>query len=217
MIQTSSIHIKSFYKTKRNIFVLIFKTKELQDSYKGFVIEGKYKDDNFSITLFGKIPSKNSKAYISESNNLITMHLPDTMSNRQVHDAFSKIGKILELFYGRHKVNPNIRNGRRHTRLIPKEHDFSNIPRRIAFNDRIVRNIMYPEKVISCEKCKKQHLYVTGCILTTEYKNYIKLTVPEQQTVQTPNPTNPPSTEEVSIDGEISSDEDKAPEEYKRP
>ena len=180
-------------------------------------MKGKIKDDEFSIALLDKPPQKNSKVQFNEPNTLITIYLPETISDRQVADAFSRFGKIIDIFYGRHKFCPQIGNAKRHIRLIPKDHDFMNIPQKIAFHGGVIRNVIYPEKVISCGKCNQKHSYVAGCNTATDDKIDMEIVNSNQCIVQSPTPTNLPSVEEASTDGEISSTEDKTSKEDERP
>ena len=165
-----SLQSSLYSRQNATSFVLNFKTKELRDACNGLDMQGKIKGDAFTITILDKLPAKNSKVQFNEPNTLITIYLPETISNRQVADAFSNFGKIVDIFYGKHKFCPQIGNGKRHLQFIPKDHEFTSIPRKIAFHDGVIRNVMYPEKIISCDKCKQRHSYVAGCNIATEDK-----------------------------------------------
>ena len=59
-------------------------------------------------------PLRNGKEPI-----LVTMNLPEHVSDQAVELAFSNFGEVVSVFKGRHKFNRKLRNGKRHVRIFP--------------------------------------------------------------------------------------------------
>ena len=97
----------------------------------------------------------------------VTILLLEFISDQVVRLAFSKFGEIVSVFKGRHKFNRNIRNGKRHVRIFSAGGDPSILARKNSFHNRIKRNVLFAEKVVSCYRCKSRHMLDENCSLAS--------------------------------------------------
>ena len=73
----------------------------------------------------------------------------------------------MTVFKGRHKFNRKIRNGKRHVKIFPAGEDPAILPRKISFNGRIQRDVLFAEKVVLCYRCKTRDKLGENCPVAT--------------------------------------------------
>ena len=105
--------IGAMYKVSPSKFVLVFGSQTGKEQLFNTVIQSRFGESDLYLN-FSKWggPLRNGKEPI-----LVTMNLPEHVSDQAVELAFSNFGEVVSVFKGRHKFNRKLRNGKRHVRI----------------------------------------------------------------------------------------------------
>ena len=114
---------------------------------------------------------------------LVTILLPELISDQAVRLAFSNFGDVVSVFKGRHKFNKEIRNGKRHVKIFPAGEDPAILPRKISFHGRIQRDVLFAEKVVLCYRCKTRHMLGENCPVATPTTEDSSMSLAEQSDI----------------------------------
>ena len=126
----------------------------------------------------------------------VTIFLPEFISDQAVRLAFSRFGDVISVFKGRHKFNTDVRNGKRHVKIFPAGEDPAILPRKITFHGRIQRDVLFPEKVVLCYRCKTRHMLGENCPVATPTTEDSSMSLAEQSgaTIEGAAPVQPESS-----------------------
>ena len=145
--------VEALYKTSGKRFVLIFVSED--SALKCLDAELSVVTDNERVSL---VIRKRWRAPT-----FVTLFLPEYISCRAVELAFSNFGEVDRVFYGTHKFNRNLRNGKRHIRIFPSGGDPKTLPQKITFSDGVSRDVLYKGKIVNCYRCNIRHALGDDC------------------------------------------------------
>ena len=188
--------VEALYKVSGQRFVLIFGSEDSALKCRSAELSAVSGDVRTSLLFagsdlrFGR--RKRAAAFV-------TLFLPEYISCKAVELAFSNFGEVDRVFYGTHKFNRTLRNGKRHVRIFPCGGDPRTLPRRITFSDGVSRDVLYRGKIVNCYRCKTRHGLGEGCAKVVGNDTGVPL--PEQSSPPR-DPTPPPckisATDETS-------------------
>ena len=145
-------------------------------------------------------PLRNGKEPI-----LVTMNLPEHVSDQAVELAFSNFGEVVSVFKGRHKFNRKLRNGKRHVRIFPAGGDPAVLPRKISFFGGASKDVLFAEKVVRCYRCKTRRMLGENCPMATPTPEGSNMSHSEQN--ETPQDSPPARSQQESRFNKERSDE----------
>ena len=155
--------IGALYKVSPSKFVLVFGSQTEKEKLINTVIRSRFGESDLYLNFSKRGgPLRNGKEPI-----LVTINLPEHVSDQAVELAFSNFGEVLSVFKGRHKFNRKIRNGKRHVRIFPAGGDPAVLPRKISFYGGASRDVLFAEKVVLCYRCKTCHMLGENCPVAT--------------------------------------------------
>ena len=124
-------------------------SKTAKEKLAGTEIQCRFGDSEICLNFQKRVgPLRNKKEPI-----LITIFLPEFISDQAVRLAFYKFGEVASMFKGR-----KIRNGKRHVKIFTVGWDPEILPRKIYFHSSIQRDVLLAEKVVLCYRCKTRHM-----------------------------------------------------------
>ena len=154
--------IGALYKVSPSKFVLVFESKTAKKKLEGREIQCRFGDSEICLNFHKRVgPLRNGREPI-----LVTIFLPEFISDQAVRLAFSNFGDVVAVFKGSHKFNRKIRNCKKHIKIFPGE-DPTILPRKISFHSRIQRDVLFAEKVVLCYRCKTRHMLGENCPVAT--------------------------------------------------
>ena len=145
--------VEALYKTSKERFVLIFGSEDSASKCRSMELSATSGDDRVSLLFRGK----------QRASTFVTIFCPEYISCRAVELAFANFGEVDRVFYGTHKFNRNLRNGKRHIRIFPTGGDPRVLPRKVTFHDGISRDVLYKGKLVNCYRCNTRHGLGEGC------------------------------------------------------
>ena len=145
--------VEALYKTSKERFVLIFGSEDSASKCRS--MELSYASGDARVSLLFRERKRAST--------FVTIFCPEYISCRAVELAFSNFGEVDRVFYGTHKFNRNIRNGKRHVRIFPTGGSPNVLPRKVTFHDGISRDVLYKGKLVNCYRCNTRHGLGEGC------------------------------------------------------
>ena len=155
--------IGALYKVSPSKFVLVFGSKAAKEKLENTEIQCRFGDSEICLNFHKRVgPLRNGREPI-----FVTILLSEFFSDQAVRLAFSKFGDVVSVFKGRHKINTDIRNGKRHVKIFPAGEDPAILPRKISFHGRIQRDVLFAEKVVLCYRCKTRHMLGENCPVVT--------------------------------------------------
>ena len=145
--------VEALYKSSRKRFVLIFETGNSALKCLDTELSAGTDDERISLVFckWRRAPT------------FVTLFLPEYIRCRTVELAFYNFGEAERVFFGTHKFNMNIRNGRRHIRLFPTGGDLGVLPQKITFSDSISRDALHKGKLVHCYRRGTRHTLEEGC------------------------------------------------------
>ena len=151
--------IGALYKVSPSKFVLVFGAKTAKEKLTGIEIQCRFGGSELCLNFRKRVcPHIDGKKSI-----LVTIFLPELISDQGVRLAFSNFGEVVSVFKGRHKFNRNIRNGKWHVKIFPAGGDPAILRRKIYFHGSIQRDAFFAEKVVLCYRCKTRHMLCENC------------------------------------------------------
>ena len=139
----------------------------------------------------------------------MTILLPEFISDKAVRLAFSNFGDVVSVFKGRHKFNPDIRNGKRHVKIFPTGEDPAILPRKISFHGRSERDVLFVEKVMFCYRCKTRHMLGENCPVVKPTTKDSSMSLAEQSDI--PGESAAPVQLESSVETQPSTESQQTP------
>ena len=146
-------NVKALYRISRQRFVLIFGSKDSALKCKSTELSAVSGDERISL-LFGGSNLRFGKPRRAPT--FVTLFLPEYISCRAAELAFSNFGEVERVFFGTHKFNRNLRNGKRH-RIFPCGGGPKTLPRKIIFSNGVSRDVLYKGKIVNCYRCNTRH------------------------------------------------------------
>ena len=147
------------YKVSPSKFVLVLRSQTEKEKLYNAVIQSRFGESDLYLNFSKRgRPLRNGKEPI-----LVTMNLPEHVSDQAVELAFSNFGEVVSVFKGRHKFNRKLRNGKRHVRIFPAGGDPAVLPRKISFFGGARKDVLFVEKVVRCYRCKTRHMLGENC------------------------------------------------------
>ena len=138
--------IGALYKVSPSKFVLVFGSKASKEKLLNTEICSRFGDLDIQLDFHKRIsPLRNGK-----EPTLVTIYLPEFISDQAVKLAFSDFGDVVSVFKGKHKFNKNIRNGKRHVEIFPAEGNPEMLPGKIIFCGNITTDVLFAEKAVMC-------------------------------------------------------------------
>ena len=117
--------IGALYKVSPSKFVLVFESKTAKKKLEGREIQCRFGDSEICLNFHKRVgPLRNGREPI-----LVTIFLPEFISDQAVRLAFSNFGDVVAVFKGSHKFNRKIRNCKKHIKIFPGE-DPTILPRK---------------------------------------------------------------------------------------
>ena len=177
--------IGALYKVSPSKFVLVFGSQTEKEKLINTVIQGRFGESDVYLNFSKRGgPLRNGKEPI-----LVTINLPEHVSDQAVELAFSNFGEVVSVFKGRHKFNRKIRNGKRHVRIFPAGGDPAVLPRKISFYGGASRDVLFAEKVVLCCRCKTRHMLGENCSVATPTREGSDMSVSEQNETPQDSPS----------------------------
>ena len=151
--------IGALYKVSPSKFVLAFRSQTEKKKLQNTAIQSRFGETGITMNFYKRGgPRRNGKEPI-----LVTINLPEYVSDQAVKLAFSNFGEVILVFKGRHRFDRKIRNGNRHVRISPAGGDPAIMPRKISFHGGVSRDVLFAEKVVLCYRCKTRHMLGENC------------------------------------------------------
>ena len=194
--------IGALYKVSPSKFVLVFGAKTAKEKLTGIEIQCRFGGSELCLNFRKRVcPLRDGKKSI-----LVTIFLPELISDQGVRLAFSNFGEVVSVFKGRHKFNRNIRNGKWHVKIFPTGGDPAILRRKIYFHGSIRRDVFFAEKVVLCYRWKTRHMLYENCSEATHTPEDSAMSFTEQSGKPSPyqNPVQPVSSAENHPCGEFS-------------
>ena len=186
--------IGALYKVSPSKFVLVFGSETAKAKLARTEIQCRLGDSEITLNIRKRVgPLRNGKKPI-----LVTILLPEYISDQAVRLASSHFGKVESAFKGRHNFNRKIRNGKRHVKIFPAGGDPAILPRKISFHGSIRRDVLFAEKVVLCYRCKTRHMLGENCPLATSTREAPDMSYIEQS--DTPRESLAPEQSESSVE-----------------
>ena len=134
--------IGALYKVCLSKFVLVFGSKATKEKLAGAEIQCRFGESEIKLNFRKRVdPFRNGKEPI-----LITIFLPEHISDQAFRLAFSNFGEVVSIFKVRHGFTRKIRNGKRHVKIFPAGEDPAIRPRKISFHDGVRRDVLFAER-----------------------------------------------------------------------
>ena len=188
--------VEALYKVSRQRFVLIFGSEDSALKCRGAELSAVSGDVRTSLLFAGSDLRFGRR---KRAPTFVTLFLPEYISCKAVELAFSNFGEVDRVFYGTHKFNRTLRNGKRHVRIFPCGGDPRTLPRRITFSDGVSRDVLYRGKIVNCYRCNTRHGLGDDCARVVGSDTDVPL--PEQSSPPrdpTPLPNEISATDETS-------------------
>ena len=151
--------IGALYKVSPSKFVLAFRSQTEKKKLQNTAIQSRFGETGITLNFYKRGgPRRNGKEPI-----LVTINLPEYVSDQAVKLAFSNFGEVILVFKDRHRFDRKIRNGNRHVRISPAGGDPAIMPRKISFHGGVSRDVLFAEKVVLCYRCKTRHMLGENC------------------------------------------------------
>ena len=151
--------IGALYKVSPSKSVLAFRSQTEKEKLQNTAIQSRFSETGITLNFYKRGgPRRNGKEPI-----LVTINLPEYVSDQAVKLAFSNFGEVILVFKGRHRFDRKIRNGNRHVRISPAGGDPAIMPRKISFHGGVRRDVLFAEKVVLCYRCKTRHMLGENC------------------------------------------------------
>ena len=179
--------VEALYKTSKGRFVLIFGSENSASKCRSAELSAS--SGEARVTLLFRERRR--------APTFVTIFCPEYISCRAVELAFANFGEVQRVFYGTHRFNRNLRNGKRHVRIFPTGGDPTILPRRVTFPDGISRDVLYKEKIVDCYRCDTRHALGGGCPEVVSNQPNV---VPHEQRCSSRDPT-PTPNETTATDG----------------
>ena len=181
--------VEALYKTSKERFVLILGSEDSASKCRS--MELSYASGDARVSLLFRERKRAST--------FVTIFCPEYISCRAVELAFSNFGEVDRVFYGTHKFNRNIRNGKRHVRIFPTGGSPNVLPRKVTFPEGISRDVLYKGKLVDCHRCSTCLGLGEGCteVVGKEPDEVLQeqLNSPRDHT---PSPSETPATDDTS-------------------
>ena len=125
--------IGALYKVSPSKFVLVFGSRTKKEKLAGTDIQCRFGDSEICLNFLNQIGLlRNGKEPI-----LVTILLPELISDQAVRLFFCSFGDVVSVFKGRYEFNMKIRNDKRHVKIFPTGGDPSILPRKVSFHGSI--------------------------------------------------------------------------------
>ena len=108
--------IGALYKVFPSKFVFVFVSKMAKDKLTGTEIQCRFGDSEICLNFWQRVDAlRNGKETI-----LVTIFLPELISDQAVRLVFSNFGESVSVFKDRHELNRKIRNGKNMLKSSPR-------------------------------------------------------------------------------------------------
>ena len=125
--------IGALYKVSPSKFVLVFGSRTKKEKLAGTDIQCRFGDSEICLNFLNQIGLlRNGKEPI-----LVTIFLPELISDQAVRLFFCSFGDVVSVFKGRYEFNMKIRNDKRHVKIFPTGGDPSILPSKVSFHGSI--------------------------------------------------------------------------------
>ena len=177
--------VEALYKTSGKRFVLIFGSEDSALKCLDAELSAVTDDERVSLVF-----RKRRRAPT-----FVTLFLPKYISCRAVELAFSNFGEVDRVFYGTHKFNRNLRNGKRHIRILPSEGNPKTLPRKITFRNGVSRDVLYKGKIVNCYRCNTRYALRDDCAEVVSKES----DVPLSEQSSSPHDLTPPQLKPLQL------------------
>ena len=193
--------IEAMYKVSPSKFVLVFGSRAEKGKIFNTVIHSRFGESDLYLNFSKRGgPLRNGNEPI-----LVTINLPEHVSDQAVELAFSNFGEVVSVLKGRHKFNRKLKNGKRHVRIFPAGGDPAVLPRKISFFGGASKDVLFAEKVVQCYRCKTRHMLGENCPVAAPTPEGSSMSHSEQS--ETPQDSSPAGSQQESRINEERSEE----------
>ena len=138
---------------------MVFRSQTEKEKLQNTVIRSRFGETDISLNFF----KRGGPLRVGKEPILVTINLPEYVSDQTVELVFSNFGEVISVFKGRHKFNRKIINGKRHVRIFPAGGDPAILPGKISFQGGVSRDVLFAAKVVLCYRCKTRHMLGENC------------------------------------------------------